>query len=63
MVSTPQISGVFLCRAMIRFKTRARRLQEGGESYEMKPLPPEPDVIPRCDMRQHLALWSPSHIC
>ena len=42
-----QIGGVFLSHFMIQFKREARRQQQSGAAFEMKPLPPEPDVIPR----------------
>ena len=42
-----QISGVFLSHFMIKFKREARLQQQTGAAYEMKPLPAEPDVIPR----------------
>ena len=47
-----QISGVFLCHFMIKFKRDARQQQQSGAEYEMKPLPAEPDVIPRLECCQ-----------
>ena len=44
-----QIGAIFLSYAMIKYKKKTRSMQGvgGGSSYEMKPLPPEPDLIPR----------------
>jgi len=46
LYSAMQITGVFLSYFMVQYKKLNGTIQ-GGSSYEMKPLPPEPDVIPR----------------
>ena len=44
---------------MIKFKREARQQQQSGATYEMKPLPAEPDVIPRLECCQQISECNP----